>query len=152
MKREGETIIVASTRFAAWQPAKIAGIDRRYALFARTVHGMGVQPFLVLEKGAERKRDLPMLIAFGARWKRPGIAQDVAPVLDKLRLAVERTILHQCTSNRRHDATDIDSRSPRDAGDRTNLSLSLSGRWSILLTSTIKFEAGCFIVYSYSAI
>jgi len=93
----------ASTRFAAWDSAKWAGIDRHIALFARPFNGMGVQPFPVLEEGAKRQRDLAMLIAFGARRKCPGISQDVAPVFDQLRLAVERTILHRCTSNRRHD-------------------------------------------------
>jgi hypothetical protein len=38
-------------------------------------------------------------------------------------------------------ATHIDSQSPGDAGDRANLSLSVSECWSILLTSTTKFES-----------
>ncbi|MHB8270655.1 hypothetical protein [Bradyrhizobium sp.] len=65
------------------------------ALFLRIHQGMGVQPFLVLEKVAKRQGDLPVLVAFRARRECPGITQDVAPVLDKLCLAVERTILHQ---------------------------------------------------------
>jgi hypothetical protein len=73
-------------------------------------------------------------------------------MLDKLRLAVERMILHRGTSNRRHDCHPYDFQSPGDAGDRTNLSLSFFERWSISLTSTVKFQLGCFIVYSSSLI
>ncbi len=88
---------------AACEAAKIASIERRTALFLRTIQGMGVKPFLVLEKGAKRQGDLPVLVAFRARRECPRITQDVAPVLDQLCPAVERTILHQCASNRRHD-------------------------------------------------
>jgi hypothetical protein len=80
-----------------------------HALFAAPLNRISVEPFLVLEKGPERQRYLPMLISFGARRECPGISQDVAPVLDKLCFAVERTFLRQRTSNRRHDATHIDS-------------------------------------------
>ena len=78
--------------FAAHEPAKIAGIGRRKALFVRTRQGMGIQPFLVLEKGAKRQGNLPVLVAFRTRREGPGITQDVAPVLDQFRHAVERTI------------------------------------------------------------
>jgi hypothetical protein len=64
---------------------------------------MRVEPFLVLEKAAKRQGNLPMLIAFRTWREHPGISQDVAPVLNKLSLAVERMVLHKCTSNRRHD-------------------------------------------------
>jgi hypothetical protein len=76
---------------------------------------MGFQPFLLPEKRAKRQSDLPMLVAFRAGRERAGISQDVAAVLDKLCLAVERMIYHQFTSNRRHDATYI-VRGRRDAG------------------------------------
>jgi hypothetical protein len=73
---------------------------------------MGPQPFPVPEQGAERQGDLPMLIAFRPGRKRAGVSQYVAPVLDELRLAIERLIQHQCTSYRRHDATYVDIQSP----------------------------------------
>src|SRR5260370_1255663 len=53
---------------------------------------MGFQPITVLEKGAQRQSDLPMLIAFSAGWKRARIPQTIAPVRNKLRLAIERMI------------------------------------------------------------
>jgi hypothetical protein len=53
---------------------------------------MGFQPFPVPEKRAERQSDLSMLIAFRAGRERAGISQNVAPVFDKLRLAVERMV------------------------------------------------------------
>jgi hypothetical protein len=64
---------------------------------------MGIQPLLVLEKGAKRQGNLPVLVSLRARRECPGITQDIAPMLDKLRLAVARMVLHQCASNRRHD-------------------------------------------------
>ena len=83
--------------------AKIVGFTRRTALFAPTPQGVGIQPLLVLEKGAKRQGNLSVLVSFRARRESPGITQDVAPVLDKLGLAVARMVLHQYTSNRRHD-------------------------------------------------
>jgi hypothetical protein len=53
-------------RSAACEAAKIASIGRRTALFLRTMQGMRVQPFLVLEKAAKRQGDLPVLVAFRA--------------------------------------------------------------------------------------
>jgi hypothetical protein len=44
-----------------------------------------------------------MLIPFGAGRKRASIAQNVAPMLDKLRFIVKRLVRRQFTSNRRHD-------------------------------------------------
>jgi hypothetical protein len=61
-----ETGVERSESTGAFKAAKIASIERRTALFARTVCGMGVQPFLVPEKGAKRQRNLAMLVAFRA--------------------------------------------------------------------------------------
>jgi hypothetical protein len=55
---------------------------------ARTFERMGVQPILVFEQGAKRKRYLTMLIAFRTRRKLTGIAQNVASKLDNFRLGV----------------------------------------------------------------
>jgi hypothetical protein len=73
---------------------------------------MSLQPFPVPEQGAKRQGDLPMLITFRPGRKRTGVSQYIAPVLDKLRLAVERLIQHQFANYRRHDATHVDTRSP----------------------------------------
>jgi hypothetical protein len=70
---------------------------------------MRSQPFPLPEQGAERQGDLPMLVAFRPQRERAGVSQYVAPVLDKLRSAVERLIQHQCASYRRHDATYVDT-------------------------------------------
>jgi hypothetical protein len=43
-----------------------------------------------------------MMISLGARWKRAGRAQNVAPMLKQFRLAVGRSMCWQFTSNRRH--------------------------------------------------
>jgi hypothetical protein len=53
---------------------------------------MGFQPVLLLEKGLKRQGDLSMLIAFRAGRERAGISQNVTPVLNKFRHAVERMI------------------------------------------------------------
>jgi hypothetical protein len=53
---------------------------------------MGFQPVLLLEKGPKRQSDLSMLIAFGAGREGAGVSQNVAPVLNKFRHAVERMI------------------------------------------------------------
>jgi hypothetical protein len=45
-----------------------------------------------------------MLIAFRAGRERAGVSRNVAPVLDKLRLAAKRMVERQCAGNRRHDA------------------------------------------------
>jgi hypothetical protein len=73
---------------------------------------MALQPFPVPEQRTQRACDLPMLIAFRAGGKRAGVSQNIATVLDQLRLAVKRRIQRQRTSDRRHDATYIDSGSP----------------------------------------
>jgi hypothetical protein len=61
-------------------------------LTARSLNSMRVEPFSVLEQGAKRRGDLPMLIAFGAGRKRTRIAQNIAPVIKKFRLTVTRLI------------------------------------------------------------
>jgi hypothetical protein len=81
-------------------------------LSAQVFQHMGFQPFPVPEEGAKRQSNPPMLIAFRAGWKRTGISQDVASLLDKFRLAVERMIQRQYARDRRHDATYVDSQSP----------------------------------------
>ena len=47
---------------------------------------------LVLEERAKQQLNLPMMISFGARRKRAGIAQNIASMLDKFRFAVERLV------------------------------------------------------------
>jgi hypothetical protein len=63
---------------------------------------MCFKPLPVLEQGAKRQGNLPVLIPFGAGRKQARIAQNVAPVLKKFRFAVERRVWRQFTSNRRH--------------------------------------------------
>jgi hypothetical protein len=53
---------------------------------------MCVQPLRVLEQGTERQSDLTMLIAFGTWRERASVSQDVAPVLNKFCLTIERMI------------------------------------------------------------
>jgi hypothetical protein len=60
------------------------------------------QAIFVLEQGAKRQGNLPMLIPLGAGRKRAGVSQSVTPVLDEFGLAGERMVKRQCTSNRRH--------------------------------------------------
>jgi hypothetical protein len=113
---------------------------------------MGFQPFPPLEKGAKRPGNLSMLIAFRTRRERAGKSQNVAPLLNKLRLAVERMIGCKCASDRRHDATYIDS-SHRDAGDPVNLTLRISGSLvNIAHFDDLGREPGCLPVYSSSCI
>jgi hypothetical protein len=96
----------ASGRCACWPDARLT---------AGTLNGMGVQPTLVLEKRSKQQRDMPMVISFGARRERAGIAQKVAPMLNKVSLAVERLFRRQFTSSRRHGSHLC--RSPGDADD-----------------------------------
>jgi len=67
---------------------------------------MSGKPVFVLEKPGKRQGYLSMLIAFAARRDRPGIAQHVAPKLDKLFDSV-KCILSWQTINRRHDSPSI---------------------------------------------
>jgi hypothetical protein len=53
-----------------------------------------------------------MLVAFRPGRERAGVPQDVAPLLDELRSAVERLIQQQRASYRRHEATYVDTQSP----------------------------------------
>jgi hypothetical protein len=50
------------------------------------------EPSLVLEQGAKRQGNLPVLIPLGVGRKRAGVSQDVAPVLDEFGLTVERMV------------------------------------------------------------
>jgi hypothetical protein len=93
---------------------------------------MCVQPFLVLEERAKQQRNLPVLISFDARRKRAGIAHDIAPMLNEIGSAVQRSFKRQITSNRRHGCHL--SRSPGDAGGGTSMLLEFPIRWSILLS------------------
>jgi hypothetical protein len=70
---------------------------------------MGFQPFPALEKGAKRPGDLSVLIALRTRRERAGISQNVAPLLNQLRLAIERMVGPKCASDGRHDATWVES-------------------------------------------
>jgi hypothetical protein len=82
---------------------------------------MCVQPFLVLEQRAKQQRNLPVLISFDAGRKRAGIAHDIAPMLNEIGSAVQRSFKRQITSNRRHGCHL--SRSPGDAGGGTSMLL-----------------------------
>ena len=62
---------------------------------ARTLNSICVEPILVLEQRAKQRRNLPMMISLGARWKRAGRAQQ------QFRLAVGRSMYWQHASNRR---------------------------------------------------
>jgi hypothetical protein len=53
---------------------------------------MCIQPLLVLEERAKQQRNLPMMISFRAGRKRTGKAQNVAPMIVKVRPAVERLV------------------------------------------------------------
>jgi len=53
---------------------------------------MCIQPLLVLEERAKQQGNLPMMISFSAGRKRTGKAQNVAPMLKKLRFAVKRLV------------------------------------------------------------
>jgi hypothetical protein len=89
----------------------------RVTLTARTLNSMCVEPFLVFEQRAKQQRNLPMMISFGTGRKRTGMAQNVAPMLKKVRLAVERLVYRQHTSNRRHGSHLFAFQSPGDAGE-----------------------------------
>jgi len=70
------------------------------------------KPFLVLEQGARRHGNLPVLIPREGRGKRASISQDVAPALDDCDRAVARMI---CAGVRATDgiaATNVESQSP----------------------------------------
>jgi len=108
----------AAIEYAPCNPIRRAGIGSEtigggtIRELAQIVQHMGAEPFPVPEQSAKRQGDLAVLIAFGAGRERAGVTQDITPVLKQFRLAVERTIRRQCASNRRHDATYVDSRSP----------------------------------------
>jgi hypothetical protein len=91
---------------------------------AGALDSMCVEPFLVPEERAKQQRNLPMMISFGARRKRAGIAQNVAPMLNKVRCVVERMLWRRVTSNRRHGGHLC--RSPGDADDGTSMLLRVS--------------------------
>jgi hypothetical protein len=55
-----------------------------------------------------------MMISLGARWKRAGRAQNFAPMLKQFRLAVERLVYRQHTSNRRYGSHLFAFQSPDD--------------------------------------
>jgi hypothetical protein len=69
--------------------------ETKNRLRSSTVQPAGVEPVLVLEKPAERKSDLPMLIPLAAGRARPGITQDVTPVLDQLYDAIRRAFWYR---------------------------------------------------------
>ena len=73
----------------------------------RNLNSMYVEPILVLEQRAKQRRNLPIMISLGARWKRKGGAQNVAPMLKQFRLAVGRSMYWQHTSNRRNSKPPI---------------------------------------------
>jgi hypothetical protein len=100
----------------------------RNRLAAGPLDSVCSQPLLVLEERAKQQRNLPMMISLGARRKRTGKAQNVAPVIVEVRSAVERLVQRQFTSNRRHGSHPFDSQSPGDAGDRINLPFQIRSR------------------------
>jgi hypothetical protein len=83
----------ASGRCACWPDARLT---------AGALNRMCVQPRLVLEKRSKQQRYMPMVISFGARRERAGMAQKVAPMLHEVSVAVERLFQRQFTSSRRH--------------------------------------------------
>jgi hypothetical protein len=89
----------------------------RVTLTARALNSMCVEPFLIFEQRAKQQRNLPMMISFGTGRKRTGMTQNVAPMLKKVRLAVERLVYRQHTSNRRHGSHLFAFQSPADAGE-----------------------------------
>jgi hypothetical protein len=91
---------------------------------------MCVQPALVLEKSAKQRRDLPMMVSFGAWRERASIAQNIASMLKEFSFAVERSFLREVTSNRRH--VDQPCRAPGDAGGAQACHSGFVSRWSIL--------------------
>jgi hypothetical protein len=91
---------------------------------------MCVQPALVLEKSAKQRRDLPMMVSFGAWRERAGIAQNIASMLKEFSFAVERSFLREVTGNRWH--VDQPCRAPGDAGGSQVCHSGFVSRWSIL--------------------
>ena len=86
---------VRSRRRQYWRDAQLT---------AGAIDSMCVQPGLVLEQRSKQQRDMPMVVSFGARRERAGIAQKVAPVLHQFSLAVAPLFRRQFTSSRRHDS------------------------------------------------
>jgi hypothetical protein len=58
-----------------------------------------------MEKPSQRLRDLPFLVPFISRRKKPGKEQHSSPQIDKLCLGVERMVVRvvERSGNRRHD-------------------------------------------------
>ena len=72
-------------------------------LAARALNSICIQRILgVLEERAKQQRNLPMMISLGDLGKRAGRAENVAPMLKKVRLTVERSVYRQQASNRQH--------------------------------------------------
>jgi hypothetical protein len=66
--------------------------SRRSTAVAGAFNRVCAEPSLVLEQGAKRQGNLPVLIPLGVGRKRAGVSQDVAPVLDEFGLTVERMV------------------------------------------------------------
>jgi hypothetical protein len=83
----GSHVIVLAP-FAAQRRAK-----SRIALTVGALNSMCVEPVLVIEQGAKQQRNFPVIISFATGRKRLGIAQNVAPMLNKFRCEVKRLVL-----------------------------------------------------------
>jgi hypothetical protein len=69
-------------------------------LAARALNSICIQRILgVLEERAKQQRNLPMMISLGDLGKRAGRAENVAPMLKKVRLTVG-SVYRQHVSNR----------------------------------------------------
>src|ERR1700719_2355497 len=116
-------------------------IEKMY--LASAVQRMAFEPCFIPEKPAKRERNLPVLIAFGARSERPGVSQQIASHLDKIgHLAAGVGFRLRRSVRRRHDASFWSGGSyalvtdrclVRCGGARSWLG-SVPTRWSILLT------------------
>src|SRR6267378_8596751 len=71
-------------------------------LAARALNSICIQRILGVEERAKQQRNLPMMISLGDLGKRAGRAENVAPMLKKVRLTVERSVYRQQASNRQH--------------------------------------------------
>jgi hypothetical protein len=96
---------------------------------------MFVEPILVLEERAKQQLNLPMMISFGARRKRAGIAQNIAPMLNKFRFAaVGLTAVHEQQTAWQPPMSTLSHRM-MPVVERVCRS-DFPSRWSILLTFT----------------
>jgi hypothetical protein len=108
--------------------------SRRSTSVAGAFNRVSARPFLLLEQGAKRQGNLPMLITLRAGQKRAGVSQGVAPVLDEFgsccRANGQAPVYEQQTAWQ----PPISNLSHRDASDRPSLPFPVSESWSELLS------------------